>query len=167
MPRIPTEISSYITNVIPVFQKGDNLDYSNYRLISLISNIGKLIEKIVHKSLCSFLEKNSLFEQQYRFRNKLSGNLDLIDITNRTQEACDNGQFACGIYLDFKKAFDAVNHNILLDKLVHYGVTGIENNWFKTYLINRTQHATVSGQASDNALIDFGVQGSVWVHCSF
>ena len=44
------------------------------------------------------------------------------------KEACDNGQFACGIYLDFKKAFDAVNHNILLDKLVHYGVTGIENN---------------------------------------
>ena len=86
----------------------------------------------------------------------------MIDITNRIQEACDNGQYVCGIYVDFKKAFDTVNHNILLDKLAHYGVRGIENNWFKTYLTNRKQHVTVSGQISDNALIEFGVpQGSV------
>ena len=105
-------------NVIPVFKKGDNLDYNNYRPISLISNIGKLIENIVY-----FLEKNYLlFEQQYGFRNKPSTNRALIDITNRIQEACDNGQYACRIYVDFKKAFDTVNHNILLDKLAHYGV---------------------------------------------
>ena len=150
-------------NVIPVFKKGDNLDYNNYRPISLISNIGKLIEKIVHKRLYSFLEKNSLlFKQQYGFRNKLSINHALIDITDRIQEACDNGQYACGIYLDFKKAFDTVNHNILLDKLSHYGVRRIEINWFKTYLTNTKQHITVSSQKSDNALIEFGVpQGSV------
>ena len=118
-------------NVIPVFKKGDNLDYNNCRPISLISNIWKLIEKIVHKRLYSFLEKNSLlFKQQYGFRNKLSTNHALIDITNRIQEACDNGQYACGIYVDFKKAFNTINHNILLDKLAHYGVRGIENNWF-------------------------------------
>ena len=71
-------------------------------------------------------------------------------------------QYACGIYVDFKKVFDTVNHNILPDKFAHYGVTGIENNWFKTYLTNRKQHVTVSGQISDNALIEFGVpQGSV------
>ena len=96
-------------NVIPVLKEGDNLDYNNYRLISLISSIGKLIEKIVHKSLYSFLEKNYLlFEQQYGFRNKLSTNHALIDITNRIQEACDNGQYARGFYVDFKKAFDTV-----------------------------------------------------------
>ena len=149
-------------NVTPVFKKGDNLDYNNYRQISLISSIGKLIEKIVHKRLYSFLEKNSLlFKQQYGFRNKLSTNHTLIDITNRIQEACDNGQYACGIYVDFKKAFDTVNHNILLDKLAHYGVRGIEINWFKTYLTNKKQHVTVSGQKSNNALIECGVpQGS-------
>ena len=86
------------SQIIPVFKKGDNLDYNNYRPISLISNIGKLIQKIVHKRLYSFLEKNSLLlKQQYGFRNKLSTNHALIDITNRIQEACDNGQYVCGI----------------------------------------------------------------------
>ena len=97
-------------NVTPVFKKGDNLDYNNYRPISLISNIGKLIEKIVHKRLYSFLEKNSLlFKLEYGFRNKLPTNHALIDITNRIREACDNGQYACGIYVDFRKAFNTVN----------------------------------------------------------
>ena len=149
-------------NVIPVFKKGDNLDYNNYRPISLISNIGKLIEKIIHERLYSFLEKNYLlFEQRYGFRNKLSTNHALIDITNRIQEARDSGQYACRIYVDFKKAFHTVNH-ILLDKLAHYGVRGTLNSYFKTYLTNRKQHVTVSGQTSDNTLIEFGVpQGSV------
>ena len=89
----------------------------------------------------------------------------MIDITYRIQEACDNGQFTCGIYVYFKKAFDTVNHNILLDKLAHHGVRGTENNWFKTYLTNRKQHVTVSGQTSDNALIEFGVPRSfVLIH---
>ena len=140
-------------NIIPLFKKGDNLDYNNYRPISIISNIGKLIEKIVHKRLYSFLEKKYLlFKQQYGFRSKLSTSHALIDITNRTHEACDNSQHACGIYVDFKNDFDTVNHNILLDKLAHYGVRGIENKWFKTYL-----NVTVSGQTSDNASIEFGV----------
>ena len=86
----------------------------------------------------------------------------MIDITNRIQEACDNGQYACGIYVDFKKAFDTDNDNILLDKLVYYGVRGIENNWFKTYLINRKLNVAVNCQTSDNALIEFRApQGSV------
>ena len=105
----------------------------------------------MHKRLYSFLEKNSLlFEQQYGFRNKLSTNHALIAMTNRIQEAC-------GIYVDFKKAFDTVNHKILLDKLAHYGVRGTENKWFKNYLTNSKQHVTVSGQTSDNALIESGV----------
>ena len=79
-------------NVIPVFKKGDNLDYDNYRPISLLSNIGKLKEKIVFKWIYSFLEKNSVFEQWSWFRNKLSTNHAVIDITHRIQEVCDNSQ---------------------------------------------------------------------------
>ena len=134
-----------IANIIPVLKKGDRQDYSNYRPISLISNLSKLIEKLAHKSLYNFLEKYSLlFEKQYGFRMKMSTNHALIEITNKIQEACDKGSFTCGVFLDFKKAFDTVNHNILLHKLNHYGVRGTESNWFKSYLGTRHQHTTVN-----------------------
>ena len=91
------------------------------------------------KDSYSFLEKNYLlFEQQYGFRNKLSTNHAVIDITNRIQEPVT----MVSLHVEFKKAIDTVNHNILLDKLAHYGVRGIENNWFKTYLANTKQHVT-------------------------
>ena len=86
----------------------------------------------------------------------------MIDITNRIKAACGNGQYACGMYVGSKEAFDTVYHYILLDKLANYGVRGIENNWFKTYVSNKKQHVTVNGQTSDNTLIEFGVpKGSV------
>ena len=86
----------------------------------------------------------------------------MIEIPNRVKEACDNGHYACRIYVDFKKAFGTVNHNILLDKLAHYRVRQIKNNWFKAYLTIRKQHLTENGETFVNALINSGVpQGSV------
>ena len=99
------------SNVIHVFKRGENQDYNNYQPLSLISNLSKLMEKIIYPRLYSFLEKTSpLFEQQYDFRNKLSTNHALIDINSKIQTACGKGIFACGVYVDFKKAFDTVNH---------------------------------------------------------
>ena len=81
------------------------------------------MEKIVNPRLYSFLQKKSLlFEQQYGFRNKLSTNHALIDINSKIRTACDKRIFACGVYVDFKKAFDTVNHEFLLNKLNHYGI---------------------------------------------
>ena len=106
---------TYLKFVIPIFKRGENQDYNNYWPISLISNLSKLMEKIVHPRLYSFLEKNSLlFERQYGFRNKLSTNHALIDITSKIQTAFDGRIFACGVYVDFKKAFNTVNHEFLL-----------------------------------------------------
>ena len=116
-------------------KEGETKIINNYRPISWISNLSKLIEKIVHSRLYSFLEKNFLlFEQQYGFRNKLSTNHALIDITSKIQTVCDKGILACGVYVDFKKAFDTINHEFLLNKLNHNGIRGTELQWFKRYL---------------------------------
>ena len=121
------------------------------------------MEKIVHPRLYNFLEKNSLlFGRQYGFRNKLSTNHALIDITSKIQTACDKGFFTCGAYFDFKKTLNTVNHEFLLNKLNHYGITGTERQWFKIYLKGPQQHTTVNSFSSKNEYINYRVlQGSV------
>ena len=118
-----------IAKVIPIHKRGDKSECDNYRPISLISNISKLIEKTVHERLYSFLEKEQLlFEGQFGFRNNRSTTHALIDITERIRNACDKGLYACGAFLDFKKALDTVNHDVLLGKLAHYGIRDQANN---------------------------------------
>ena len=150
-------------NVIPIHKKDSKSEVNNYRPISLLSNIGKIIEKLMHSRLYSFLSaSNSIYELQFGFRNNHSTNHALIKITEHIREAIDSGQFACGVFIDLQKAFDTVEHDILLKKLEHYGIRGITNKWFKTYIKNRCQHDTIQGKKSKNANILHGVpQGSV------
>ena len=117
---------------------GDKLEVNNYRPISLISNITKIIEKLIHRRLNSFLEQNNIFgPSQFGFRDIHSTSHALIEFTDKIMKACDQGLFACGVYLDLKKSFDTVNHNILLSKLHHYRIRAEANDWFKSFLVNR------------------------------
>ena len=78
------------------------------------------------------------------------------------REALDSSNFACGIFIDLQKAFDTVDHHILLKKLEHYGIRGLANNWFKSYLSNRKQFVTINGFNSSKQTLKYGVpQGSV------
>ena len=108
-----------IAKVIPIFKnKGDQLAVSNYRPISLLSNINKIFEKLVYSRLYSFLQlHNCIYELQFGFRAKHSTNHALFSLTEMIRDALDNGNFACGIFIDLQKAFDTVDHQILLKKL--------------------------------------------------
>ena len=117
----------------------------------------------MHHRLYSFLDKyNCLFNKQFGFRNAHSTNHALISITEKIRRALDNDEISCGVFLDFQKAFDTVNHDILLGKLDHYGIRGVTNDWFRSYLTNREQFTTINNNQSDSVLVTHGVpQGSV------
>ena len=156
--------SRYTENskTIPIFKKGSRLLVSNYRPISLLSNLNKILEKIVHSRVYSFLEDlNCIYSLQFGFRKKHSTNHALIEITETIRQALDNKKFACGIFVDLQKAFDTVNHDILVAKLEHYGIRGSANQWFASYLKNRTQFVSILGYDSSVKPINHGVpQGS-------
>ena len=152
-----------IANVIPIHKKDSVTCLNNYRPISLISIFNRILEKLMFKRLSSFIEKHKiLYDKQFGFRTKHSTTHATLLITDRIQKAIENGQFSCGIFLDFSKAFDTVNHDILISKLNHYGVRGIAKEWFISYLHNRKQHVSIGTCKSDDLCITHGVpQGSV------
>ena len=153
-----------IAEVIPVFKnKGDHLLIENYRPISLLSNINKIFEKLVYSRLYSFLNiHNCIYDLQFGFRSNHSTNHALISLTEKIREALDNGQYACGIFIDLQKAFDTVNHDILISKLSHYGIRGNANKWFRSYLNKRQQFVSINGFPSTMKTMEYGVpQGSV------
>ena len=107
-----------IAKVMPFFKKGDPSHCTNYRPISLLSNLSKIIEKLVHRWATDFLnQQNLLYDKQFGFRNSHSTTHALTKHTEKIRQACDSGKFACGVFLDFQKAFDTVSHDILLKNL--------------------------------------------------
>ena len=117
----------------------------------------------MYSRVIQFLEKsNCIYPLQFGFRKHHSTNDTLIKITENIRSALDNGKFACGIFVDLQKAFDTVDHVILLKKLEHYGIRGIGNSWFESYLNDRSQFVSISGFDSALKSISHGVpQGSV------
>ena len=152
-----------VAKVIVLHKGGSTQEVNNYRPISLLSIFDKIIEKLMHKRLYDFLDEHDiLYEHQFGFRKFYSTAYSLIEITEKIKSTIDSGNYGCGIFIDLKKAFDTVNHKILLTKLEHYGLRGNILKWFESYLSNRKQYVFYNGVSSDIASSSCGVpQGSV------
>ena len=152
-----------LAKVCPIFKSGDGSLIENYRPISVLSCFSKVFEKIMFNRLVSYLDRlNIINPNQYGFRKNHSAYMALLDLHDKITEAWDKNEFAIGISIDLSKAFDTINHHILLKKLAHYGVRGIVLEWFKSYLSDRKQYVCMGGVNSNLQDVTCGVpQGSV------
>ena len=125
--------------LIPILKKNSRLEVSNYRPISLLSNINKIFEKLMHSRLIEFLEERQiLYYKEFGFQKDSSTNHVILNLLEIIQKALDDGQIAYRIFIDLEKACDTVSHDILLEKLDHYAIRGISNDWLRSYLSDRS-----------------------------
>jgi retron-type reverse transcriptase len=123
--------------VEPLYKKGYMYDIQNYRPISVISVFAKLLERLMFNRLISFLFKNKIFtEAQNGFRKGKCIETAIQSFIEIIQESLDKGLHTIGIFTDLTKAYDILNHKVLLEKLSSYGIRGIANSWFKSCLTN-------------------------------
>ena len=157
----PTDFK--IAKVTPIHKGGTTTDPSNYRPIAVLHPFSKVIEKIVCKRLQSyFLNTNKFQESQYGFRPGLGTSDAVFNLVQKIRNNSEGKKMSVGVYLDLKKAFDTVNHELLLYKLNRYGIRGIALDWFRSYLGGRTQYTIWGNGASFSKRINIGVpQGSV------
>jgi hypothetical protein len=152
------------SRVVPVFKAGEQDLCSNYRPISLLSSISKILEKIVQRRLVAHLEYHKLLSPfQFGFQAGRNTEQNLIQVVNQITEHLNTGGYCIGLFLDLKKAFDVCSHDILLKKLAKFGVNGVERDWFESYLSDRGQRVEIDGSLSDPVILsDLSViQGSI------
>ena len=149
--------------IIPIFKKDDPSLFENYRPISLLPAISKVLEKLIFIQLYSYFnEKNCLYDNQYGLRAKYSTEYAAIELVNRIVTKMDKNYIPINVFIDLSKTFDTINHNILQNKLAYYGLNGSALHLFKCYLQNRKQYTEIEQINSNILPITIGVpQGSV------
>jgi hypothetical protein len=152
-----------LAKIVPIFKNGDNSCIKNYRPISLLPTFSKLLERIVYNRLYKYLTINNLLSPcQYGFQKNKSTDLAILELQDRITSAITNKLACVGIFLDLSKAFDTLNHSLLLKKLEHYGIRGLAQTWFRSYLDNRRQFTCTNNINSDPSAVTCGVpQGSI------
>jgi len=134
-----------IAKVMPLHKTGPKTELTNCRPISLLSSISIIFKKLIPNRFIKFFDKhNVIYNRQFGFRKKHSTQHVICDIASQCYENIENKKYTCLIFLDIKKAFDTVNHQILLQKMRHNGVRGIANDLIKSYLQNRLQYIEIN-----------------------
>ena len=152
-----------LANVVPIYKKNDRQLVSNYRPVSLLSTLSKVMERIVHSRLYDYcVENNLLTDKNSGFKRGDSTVNQLTHLTNKITEALDKRKDVCLVFLDITKAFDKVWHKGLLFKLRQLSLSNVILKWFSSYLLNRRQQVIIDGVSSSELFITAGVpQGSI------
>ena len=148
---------------MPLHKSGNKANFDNYRPISVLQVLSKVIERVVHNQLYDYLENHNLLSQyQFGFRKNRSTAQAVAYYTDCIRKQMDKGKLTGSLYLDLRKAFDTVNHGKLLSKLELYGVKGTKLLWFRNYLFGRQQSVCFEHIYSSKQYITCGVpQGSI------
>ena len=151
-----------IAKVIPLYKKGDASDINNYRPISLLSNISKILEKIMYHRVISFLNRHNFF-LKINLVSEKNALLSKLFLINSITNSFNKNEKSLAIFLDLSKAFDTISIEILLKKLNHYGIRGQAYIWFTNYLLNRKQQVVCSGilSSTNNSSTMGFLQGSI------
>ena len=141
---------------------GDTKACTNHRPITTLPVLSKIFEKLMYKRMSSFINKFELIVPfQYGFKPGSNTADPLFEFTNIIHSSLGIGEISCSVYLDFRKAFDCVDINILLMKLHHLGFRGTVHSWRKSFLTNRYQYVSCGGESSQRVLVTRGIpQGS-------
>ena len=152
-----------IAQVVPIHKSGDQTSPNNFRPISILTVFSKILEKHLYNELLFYFEsKNIITEQQCGFRREVSTNIAIGKFLNRVYSGLNDGKFGIGLFLDLQKAFDLMDHKILLDKLHHYGVRGCPHKLIKSFLSERKQYVKIGESESKILGTSIGSpQGSV------
>ena len=155
--------SGYVPQVMKVgkqtpVHKGGDICIKNYRPITVCLSIAKILEKIVRDRVIKYIDRVKILNKsQFGFRSKHSTNHAIINLTESTIESLENGMKVGGTYLDIAKAFDCVNHDMLLRKLEYYGFRANTLMWFESYLKNRQQYVNIRQQVSELYELEWGI----------
>ena len=155
---------SKISRVIPIYKdKGHNYLYDNYRPISLIPALSKIMERLICDKIMEFLARfKVLYKSQYGFRKNRNTTHATLDFLKTIESALEENEYGVGIFCDLSKAFDTLDHNILVNKLKHYGIRGPILSWITSYLKDRKQYVDLDGVTSSPTGMSVGVpQGSI------
>ena len=152
-----------IARITPIYKSGERELVNNYRPISVLPCFSKVLERIMYNRLYSFLLKNNiLYDKQFGFQKDHSTEHAILQLTNQILQSFDQDRFTIGVFIDLSKAFDTVDHKILLKKLSFYGVRDNNLKWFSSYLFNRKQFVSTNQNNTDMEIISCGVpQGSI------
>lgn len=150
--------------VIPILKKGDSEKYENYRPIPVLSCFSKILEKLMFNRILDFLNNcNILCNEQYGFRPEHSAELALVDAIDNLYFNLDNSKTCIGVFLDLSKAFDTINHTILINKLSVYGIRGTTLNWIEiTFQIVTNLHRLIRGIPVQNEFSVASLKDRFW-----